>query len=111
MSQFQQLSGDKNPLHADDQFARDKGFEGVVVFGGLLVAKVSNFVGMRLPGRDSVWTKFDIQFHKPLYVNQEARIEGVVCHLSEAARSVGVKITIRRSGELIAKGLAEIHLV
>ena len=35
MQQFAELSGDFNPLHTDDAFARTKGFDGVVVYGAL----------------------------------------------------------------------------
>ena len=49
-SSFAVLSGDFNPLHLDSDFAQARGLAGSVVYGGLIVAKVSQVIGMRLPG-------------------------------------------------------------
>src|SRR5688572_30479947 len=78
MRAFAVLSGDFNPLHADDDFARSKGFEGRVVYGGLLIAKISELIGMRLPGRNSVWASLSVDFLKPLYVGEHAELEAEV---------------------------------
>jgi acyl dehydratase len=108
MLQFAALSGDFNPLHTDDAFARSKGFEGAVVYGGLMVAKVSQLIGMRLPGRDSVWVSVSLDFRKPLYVDQAAQVEGVVTEVSESTGMVGLKLTLRAAGKVLAKGTAEV---
>jgi acyl dehydratase len=112
MARFAELSGDFNPLHVDDAFARSKGFKGVVVYGALIVAKVSQLIGMRLPGRDAVWASITLDFLKPLYLNQEAVVEGVVTDVSELTGMVRLKLTVRSStGQLLTKGKAEVILV
>jgi len=108
MQQFAELSGDYNPLHTDDAFARSKGMQGAVVYGALMVAKVSQLIGMRLPGRDSVWASVSLDFRKPLYVGQAAQVEGVVTAVSESTGMVGLKLTVRASGKVLAKGTAEV---
>jgi len=111
MAQFAALSGDYNPLHIDDAFARAKQFEGKVVYGALIIAKVSRLIGMDLPGRDSVWTNVSFQFNRPLYVGQTATLEGVVANLSEATGGVELKLTLKVEGRVLAKGTAEVLLV
>jgi 3-hydroxybutyryl-CoA dehydratase len=108
MQQFAELSGDFNPLHTDDAFARSKGFEGAVVYGALLLAKVSQLIGMRLPGRDGVWASVSLDFRKPLYVDQVAQVEGVVGSVSASTGMVGLKLTLRAAGKVLAKGTAEV---
>ena len=110
MRAFAALSGDHNALHRDDAFARGKGFEGRLVYGGLLVAKVSRLIGMELPGADGLWTGLSLRFLKPLYVGEAARLEGTVAHLSPATRNVTLKLAVRSAGRLIAKGTAEVLL-
>ncbi len=110
MRQFAELSGDFNPLHTDDEFARARGFEGAVVYGALLVAKVSQLIGMRLPGRDSVWASIALDFRKPLFVGQAAQVEGVVTEVSESTGLVALKLTVRAAGKVLAKGTAEVIL-
>ncbi|WP_265949561.1 MaoC/PaaZ C-terminal domain-containing protein [Dechloromonas sp. A34] len=111
LQQFAALSCDCNPLHVDADFARSKGFDDVVVHGALLVAKISQLIGMRLPGRDSVWTGLTLQFRHPLYVGQAARVEAVVERLSAATGMVLLKLTLRAGETLLAKGEAEVLLV
>lgn len=108
---FAALSGDFNPLHVDANFARCKGFTGAVVHGALLVAKISQLIGMQLPGRDSVWTGLTLQFHHPLYVGQDAEVEAVVARLSEATGMVVLKLKLRAGDTVLAKGEAEVLLV
>jgi 3-hydroxybutyryl-CoA dehydratase len=111
MARFAEISGDFNPLHVDDAFARGKKFEGRVVYGALIIAKVSRLIGMELPGQDSVWTKVTFQFNRPLYVGQTATLEGVVATLSDATGFVELKLTLKVDGRLLAKGIAEVLLV
>ncbi|MDB5893915.1 MAG: hypothetical protein JWQ88_1446 [Rhodoferax sp.] len=111
MARFAELSGDHNPLHTDDAFARGKGFQGVVVYGGLLTAKVSQLIGMQLPGRDSVWAGLSLAFRKPLYVGQPAQVEASVTEVSESTGMVMLAITVRAEGKLLAKGTAEVVVV
>ncbi len=108
MRQFAELSGDFNPLHTDDEYARSKGFDGAVVYGALQVAKVSQLIGMRLPGRNSVWASLALEFRRPLYVGQLAQVEGMVTSVSESTGMVELKITVRAGGKVLAKGTAEV---
>ncbi len=111
MQAFAELSGDFNPLHTDDDFARAKGFEGRVVYGALLVAKVSQLIGMRLPGRHSVWASLSLDFRSPLYVGQTARLEAVLTSLTEATGLVELSLSIKRDGKRLASGSAEVVVV
>ncbi len=109
MARFASVSGDLNPLHADDLFARRKGFDGTVVYGALLIAKVSQLIGMRLPGRDALWLSIAMDFVKPLYIDQRACVHGLVTHFSPSTGMVELNIRIRSAAEeVIAKGRAEV---
>jgi len=110
MLQFAEISGDFNPLHTDDAFARAKGFDGAVVYGALMIAKVSQLIGMRLPGRNSVWASVSLDFRKPLYVGQAAQVEGIVTAVSASTGMVELKLTVHADGKVLAKGSAEVVL-
>ena len=110
MQQFAELSGDFNPLHTDEAFARAKGFEGKVVYGALLVAKISQLIGMHLPGRDSVWASIALDFRKPLYVERAAQAEATVASVSDSTGLVELALRVRAEGVVLAKGRAEVIL-
>lgn len=111
MRQFAELSGDFNPLHTDDAFARSKRFEGRVVYGALLLAKISALIGMQLPGRNSVWASVSLDFLKPLYVGQAAELEAVVVRTSPGTGLVELGLTLRRDDKRLMKGRAEVVVV
>ena len=111
LTQFAALSGDHNPLHSDRQFARSRGFKDRVVYGALILAKLSQVIGMHLPGRDSFWHGVTIQFHKPLLVGRPATVEVVVEHLLPATRSVTLTIAVTSEGELLARGKAQVGIL
>ena len=110
MRQFAEISGDINPLHVDDSFAQRKGYASAVVYGALLVAKISQLIGMQLPGRDSVWASLSLDFRRPLYVDQAAQVEGTVASVHATTGLIELGLVLRASGQVIAKGKAEVLL-
>jgi hypothetical protein len=78
----------------------------------LIVAKVSQLVGMRLPGRDAVWASVSLDFIRPLYVNEQAQVDGVVTEVWESTGMVKLKLVVRSAaGKVLSKGTAEVLLV
>ena len=107
MDAFARLSGDANPMHTDDAFARNAGLDGPVVFGGLMVAWISQLIGMHLPGPGALWSGLKIDFRNPLYVGEAAELTGEITHCSEATKMVTLKIQIMASYRKIATATAE----
>ncbi|MEQ8257180.1 MAG: MaoC/PaaZ C-terminal domain-containing protein [Roseovarius confluentis] len=106
MEKFAELSGDRSRIHMDRAFARARGFEDVVVYGALTVARLSNLVGMYLPGDFGLATSWKIDFNRPLYVDEEAVMEATITHKSEATHTVKLKFQVRCGDKLVASGTA-----
>ena len=79
---FRAITGDENPLHRDDDFAREIGegrFPSHVAFGMLTASFYSTLAGMYLPGKYSLIHSFDrIDFKKPVFSGDELTITGTV---------------------------------
>lgn len=106
MEAFRALSGDTNPLHDDAGYARQRGFDGRVVYGGLLVAQVSRLLGSHLPGHGCVWRSVTLRFRSPLYVGEAARLTGTVVHANEDLGVMNLTLRIEAGGRTIAEGEA-----
>ena len=63
---FARLSGDRNPVHFDDAFARRMGFDGRIAHGAITGALVSAVLGMDLPGPGTVFLEQRLRFLKPV---------------------------------------------
>ena len=63
---FARLSGDRNPVHFDDTFAKRLGFEGHIAHGAVTTALLSAVLGMDLPGPGSVFLEQRVRFLAPV---------------------------------------------
>ena len=112
---FQRCSNDYNPLHTDKMYAEEKGFTGKVMYGNILNAFVSHFVGMLLPARDVMILSQDISFHKPVYLGDDIQLEARVETVSTAVNTIEYNLKFRRLGaekpEMVAKGHVQIGLL
>ena len=106
---FARLSGDFSPIHVDENFAVESGFDSQVVHGMLIGAYVSKLIGMKLPGKFGVLQKIDLGFRKPCYAPSKLTIRGTVETKSEAVKLITLSITISQSPDaVIAKGKASV---
>ena len=112
---FQIVSGDMNPLHTDASFAKSKGMQDKVMYGNILNAFVSHFVGMCLPTPELIILAQDINYHQPVYMNDEILLEAKVDDSSEAVKMVSYNLTmykvLEESKQKVAKGHIQIKLI
>jgi len=94
MDKFLEISNDVNPLHIDKEYAKDKGFPDRVVYGLLTSSFYSTLVGVYLPGKYCILQGIDIQFSKPVYIDDELKISGKVSYINEAYKQIEIKATI-----------------
>ena len=93
---FQRCSNDYNPLHTDAAFATKKGFNQIVVYGNVLNAFVSHFVGMLLPSRDVMILSQNINFRKPVFINDDLQLEAKMEKCSEDIGLLTYALKFRR---------------
>ena len=109
---FQRISSDYNPLHTDEAFAKSKGFPERVMYGNILNGFVSHFVGMALPSRDVMIQTQDIQFRKPVYLNDTILLKSEIETVSDAVEIINYKLKFYRVAEpkkvLVASGHVQI---
>jgi acyl dehydratase len=63
---FTDLSGDRNPIHYDEELARATRFGGIVVQGGVTSAILNATVAEDLPGPGTVFLHVDWSFRAPV---------------------------------------------
>ena len=106
---FRAITGDNNPLHRDDAFAREIGegkFDRHAVFGMLTASLYSTLAGMYLPGKYSLIHSFqDLSFVRPVFSGDTLTVSGEVTEKQEAFRLLLLKIQIRnQDNKVVSKG-------
>lgn len=104
MSQFSILSGDNNLIHTETTYAQEKGFQSRVVYGALLVAKISKFIGMQLPGQNVLWLYNNIDFKSPVYIHDIVTMKVCIKMLSEATQLIEFSFKMFVEDKIVAKG-------
>jgi acyl dehydratase len=63
---FTEISGDRNPIHYDEELARATRFGGIVVQGGITTAILNAIVAEDLPGPGTVFLQVQWSFKAPV---------------------------------------------
>lgn len=95
MDAFTMISGDENPLHTDEIYAKAQGQPSRVVYGMLTASLYSTLCGMFLPGERSLLQSVDAKFHKPVFIGDVLTVSGEVVERHEALNVIRVRAVIR----------------
>ena len=75
---FAGISGDFNPLHVNDEYAKTTQFGKRVAHGGLAFSMISGLLGMKLPGPGTMHVSQKLDFKKPVFVGDTLTAEAEV---------------------------------
>jgi 3-hydroxybutyryl-CoA dehydratase len=103
---FAELSGDKNPVHLDVEFAKKSIFKGRIVHGMLVGAYFSKAIASNLPGSGSIYLNQTMQFIAPIYHNSLVEFELKVIKLKLEKRIVILETNCFVSGKIVIEGNA-----
>jgi acyl dehydratase len=104
---FTEISGDRNPLHYDEELAKETRFGEVVVQGGITSAILNAVVAEDLPGPGTVFLHVDWSFKAP--VRPGDRITGKVEVLEVRTDKPITRLrtqVVRNDGTLVLAGEA-----
>lgn len=106
---FQHCFGDLNPLHTDENVAKGKGFDSRVMYGNILNGFISYAIGMELPTPDVMLQLQNIQYKKPVYLNDKLVMNLKTEEIHEAVHVVifVYKFT-NEQNKVVAKGRIQI---
>ena len=104
---FAVLSGDRNPLHFDPDFAAGTPFGRLVVQGGLTTGLLHALVAMDMPGPGTVFLSQNWRFTAPVFIGDTITAEAEVMsvHESKPVCQLAISVT-RQGGEQVLTGEA-----
>ena len=104
---FAEISGDRNPLHFDEDFASKTKFGRLVVQGGLTTGLLHALVAMDMPGPGTVFLSQNWRFTAPVFIGDKitARAEVLSVHDSKPVTQLAFEVA-RGEGETVLEGEA-----
>jgi acyl dehydratase len=104
---FTELTGDRNPLHYDEEAARRSRFGGLIVQGGVTSGLLNAVVAEDLPGPGSVFLHVDWSFKAPVRPGDEITAEVELLELREDKPLHRLRTTIvNQEGTIVLDGTA-----
>ena len=103
---FAEISGDRNPLHLDEAYARTTQFQGRIAHGMLSGALISAVFGMRLPGPGSIYVAQSLRFKRPVRIGDAVLSRCEVIALAPDKTQVTFRTTCSVGGKLVVDGEA-----
>ncbi len=108
--QFAEMSGDFNPIHVDEEYAKGTRFGRRIAHGMIAGALISRALAMELGG-EGIYLSQTLKFLKPIFIDDEVIIELCVVSMREQKGIASLETTVKKtSGELVVKGDAMIMI-
>jgi phosphate acetyltransferase len=106
---FAIASGDVNPTHLDDQFARDCGLTAVTGHGMWSAALLSAVLGVKFPGPGTIYCGQNLRFHAPARLGDTLTAMITATAKDDASKRVKFDcIVTNQAGTLLVSGEAEV---
>jgi 3-hydroxybutyryl-CoA dehydratase len=107
---FAQVSGDSNPIHLDEEIARQSRFGQRIAHGGILFGLVSKVLGMEMPGIGTVYLSQTCSFKLPVFIGDLVTLEATIVELLPKSIARISTVITKQTGEVVMDGMAEVKL-
>ena len=108
IEQFAEISTDHNPVHLDDEYARDTIFEGRIAHGMLTAGLVSAVIGEQLPGHGTIYMSQNLKFLAPVRPGDSVHAEVKVVDMVIDKRRVKLDCRCEVNGKNVLVGEATV---
>lgn len=103
------ITGDRNPLHFDADFAARSRFGRLMAQGGIATGLLHALVAMDLPGPGSVFVRQRWSFPRPVYIGDTIHAEGTVTAVRPRRGLAEMAFTVtNQQGETVLEGEATV---
>ena len=105
---FAEVSTDRNPVHLDDDYARDTIFGGRIAHGMLTAGLISAVIGEQLPGHGTIYLGQTLKFLAPVRPGDVVYAEVKVVDIEHAKRRVTLECHCSVDGKKVVVGEAKV---
>ena len=105
---FARVSGDHNPLHMDEEYAKTTLFGGRIAHGALSASYISAVLGNDLPGPGAVFMELNLKFVRPVRIGNTVVSTAEVVEMIERGNRVKLSVKGEVDGKIVMRGEATV---
>ena len=105
---FAEVSGDFNPVHMDEDFARRTPFRGRIAHGALTASLISGVLGNQLPGPGAIFLGLNMRFALPTRIGDEVTTRVTVKAVDLKSRKAIMDCVCMADGKELMRAEAEV---
>jgi len=106
---FAAVTGDHNPVHVDEEFAKTTRFGRRIAHGMLTVSLISSVLANKLPGEGSVYLGQTLKFVAPVFPGDEITARVTVKEIREDKPILKLEtICVNQRDEIVIRGEATV---
>ncbi len=106
IEKFAEVSGDDNPVHLNEAFAKTTQFGTRIAHGMLSAGFISALVGTRLPGYGSIYLSQTLRFRRPVKIGDEVVVTATVTALDADKGRATIETVCSVGGKTVVEGEA-----
>ena len=112
IEKFIDLSGDKNKIHYDEEFAKNTSYKKPIAHGMIGVSFISMIIGTKLPGDGALWYSQNIEFTNPVRIGDRLKVSAEVIKKNDRTNTLEIETNIyNQNKQLVTKGIAKVKLI
>lgn len=109
---FADLSGDYNPIHIDEEFAKTTRFGRRIAHGMISGALISAVLGYEFKERRVVYLSQTLKFVAPVFIDDTVTATATVANIREDKQIVMLEtVCTKQTGETVVKGEAVVMIL
>ncbi|MDJ0859178.1 MAG: MaoC family dehydratase [Dinoroseobacter sp.] len=101
---FAEVSTDRNPVHLDEDYAKETMFHGRIAHGMLTAGLISAVIGEQLPGHGTVYLGQNLKFMAPVRPGDMVLAEVTVADIDHSRRRVSLDTRCYVDDTIVLKG-------
>ncbi len=107
---FSGISGDKNPVHMDDEYAKNSRYKKRIAHGMLSASFFSALFGTKIPGEGCVYVAQSLRFKRPVYLDDTVVASVIVTSVDLVKKRVFFQTVCKVNNKIVIDGEAELYV-
>lgn len=105
---YADLTGDTNPVHMNEDYAKTTMFGQCIAHGMLTASLITNVLGTKLPGTGAIYLSQSVRFRAPVCVGQTVVVTARVTDMDTKRRQVTLACEAKVGDKLVMDGEARV---